>query len=116
MVLMLPDQKFMNNFNGLLYGEPPTTSPMLTSYIWQGEPTLLRKLIQQMPSMLLPDADAMFPIAIDSGTTASITHVKEDFQEGIQPSPFHHMQGLSKSIDILVKGTVKWIIDLDNGK
>ena len=40
-------------------------------------------------------------LVIDSGATASETYVKEDFVGTIYPSPFHHMQGLLESLDVM---------------
>jgi len=77
MVLILPKQNIMEDIDHLFYGDHPTRSMALISCICHSEPTRLHKLIQQMPSTSIPDT---FSIVIDASATASLTHMKEDFQ------------------------------------
>ena len=39
----------------------------------------------------IPDNESTFLIVIDSGATASVTSLKEDFIDTIKPSPFHQI-------------------------
>jgi len=110
-VLMIK-QKTVDKIDNLFYGK----SSVPTSLTCQQEPDLLRKLIQYMPTTLLPDNESSFSVVIDSGATASVSYVKEDFVGTIHPSPFHQMQGLAESLEVMGQGTVQWIVDLDDGK
>ena len=97
----------------LFHGDPSIIlppSPTPTSFICCSEPQSLQKLIHQMPNK-----GNMFSILIDSRVTTNVTHIKEDIQGNIILSPFHHMH-LSKSLNILGRGTVQWFVDLNNSK
>ena len=96
----LIQQKTAEDINHLIYDDIICTT-MLSSFKCEPESQLLQKLLLHMPMMLVPDSGETSLVVIDSGATVSVTYVKEDFVGTIHPTPFHHMQQLSESLDVM---------------
>ena len=80
------------------------------------EPTLLKHLLNHVPSLLIHDNGALFPIVINSGVTVSVSYVKEDFVELLKPLPFQQMKALTETLDVAGRGTIQWIFNDDAGQ
>ena len=56
------------------------------------------------------------PLVFDSGAPISITPIKADFIEPLQPSPITSIRNLTGSTDIKYSGKVRWIVTNSNGE